>query len=131
MDETLWSECVAFHGHHCPGLAIGVRASIEAQKYLSIDLERDSIGCIAENGTCSVDGIRAVLKCTETNGNLFFTKDNLQAFSIFNRTTGESVRIVLKPLPQMSRDQLESFLLNEPDVSQIFDFEKTVLKLPQ
>jgi formylmethanofuran dehydrogenase subunit E len=131
MNEALWAKCVAFHGHHCPGLAIGVRASLEAIKLLSIDTDQDEVCCISENSTCSVDGIRVLLGCTEEKGNLFFESNNLQAFSIFNKTTGESVRIVLKPLPQMSRDQLESFLLNEPDVSQIFVFEKTILKLPQ
>ena len=27
MDQILWEKCVAFHGHSCPGLAIGARAA--------------------------------------------------------------------------------------------------------
>ncbi|MDR3206012.1 MAG: formylmethanofuran dehydrogenase subunit E family protein, partial [Candidatus Methanoplasma sp.] len=27
MDKELWDGCVRFHGHACPGLAIGFRAS--------------------------------------------------------------------------------------------------------
>ena len=25
MDNANWDKCVAFHGHQCPGLALGVR----------------------------------------------------------------------------------------------------------
>lgn len=27
MNQKLWQKCVEFHGHECPGLAIGRRAS--------------------------------------------------------------------------------------------------------
>ena len=26
MNRELWDKCVGFHGHECPGLAIGFRA---------------------------------------------------------------------------------------------------------
>lgn len=37
MNEALWNRCVAFHGHSCPGLAIGFRAATEALSYLGLD----------------------------------------------------------------------------------------------
>ena len=75
MNEELWEKCVNYHGHHCPGLAIGVRASLEVIKALSLDLATDDkIVCVAENESCSVDGIRVVLGCTGEKGNLFFIK---------------------------------------------------------
>ena len=51
MNEELWAKCVAYHGHHCPGLAIGVRASLEIIKALPIDFEAgDEIVCGYEKG---------------------------------------------------------------------------------
>lgn len=132
MNQELWKKCVTFHGHHCPGLAIGVRASLEAINALALDMSsNDKIVCVAENESCSVDGIRVVLECTGEKGNLFFIKGGKQAFSIFNQTTGASVRLILKELPPMERDELEYFLLNEPDASNLFDFEKPHFELPE
>ena len=34
MNKELWEKCVEFHGHECPGLAIGFRAAVEASKYI-------------------------------------------------------------------------------------------------
>ncbi|MGV8905362.1 MAG: FmdE family protein [Acetobacterium sp.] len=132
MDKKLWNKCVEYHGHHCPGLAIGVRASLEVIKALPINFaDNDDIVCVSENESCSVDGIRVVLECTGNKGNLFFIKNEKQAFSVFNRTTGESIRLILKDLPEMERDEKEAFLLNEPDATKIFDFEKPHFELPE
>lgn len=133
MNKELWDKCVAYHGHHCPGLAIGVRASLEAIKALSIDMTTgaDQIVCVSENESCSVDGVRVVLGCTGEKGNLLFIKEGKQAFSVFNQTTGESIRLILKELPSMERDEMEAFLLNEPDASKLFDFEKPHFVLPE
>lgn len=32
--KTEWQRCVEFHGHECPGLAIGYRASLAAREKL-------------------------------------------------------------------------------------------------
>ena len=37
MDQALWEKCVAFHGHQCPGLAIGYRAATLALEHLGLD----------------------------------------------------------------------------------------------
>ena len=33
MNMDLWKKCVEFHGHECPGLAMGYRAAVEASEY--------------------------------------------------------------------------------------------------
>lgn len=33
MNEAKWRECIAFHGHACPDLAIGYRASEIAEDF--------------------------------------------------------------------------------------------------
>ena len=45
-----WQDCAAFHGHECGGLAIGVRASMEAIDRLNITFSKDEeLVCVTEN----------------------------------------------------------------------------------
>ena len=37
MNKELWDKCVAFHGHSCPGLAIGFRAATLALELLGLE----------------------------------------------------------------------------------------------
>ncbi|WKY47620.1 FmdE family protein [Eubacteriaceae bacterium ES3] len=132
MNKELWEKSVAFHGHHCPGLAIGVRASLEAMKALNINFSEDEdVVCVTENDACGVDGVQVILGCSAGKGNLIFRNRGKQAFSFFNRKTGEKIRLVLKNLPEMSRDEKEDFLLNEPDATKIFDFKTPEYDLPE
>lgn len=73
MDQQLWEKAIAFHGHACPGLAIGVRAATEAIKRLNLSFSEDEeVVCVTENDACGVDGIQAILSCTAGKGNLNF-----------------------------------------------------------
>ncbi len=132
MNHELWEKAVAFHGHHCPGLAIGVRASLEAIKALNLEFSEDEkVLCVSENDACGVDGVQVILGCSAGKGNLIFRNRGKQAFSFFNRSTGESLRLVLKDLPPMERDEMESYLLNEEDARKIFEFKKPHYDLPE
>lgn len=132
MNKELWEKSVAFHGHHCPGLAIGVRASEEAIKALNINFSEDEeVVCISENDACGVDGVQVILGCSAGKGNLIFRNRGKQAFTFFNRTTGEKIRLVLKALPEMGRDEMEAFILNEPDATKVFDFKVPSYDLPE
>ena len=77
MDQQLWEKAIAFHGHACPGLAIGVRAATEAIKRLNLSFSEDEeVVCVTENDACGVDGIQAILSCTAGQGkwhSLFLT----------------------------------------------------------
>ena len=54
MNEALWNRCVAFHGHSCPGLAIGFRAATEALAYLGVNgpAADEELVCVTENDAC-------------------------------------------------------------------------------
>ena len=99
MDDknAMWERAVRFHGHICPGLMIGFRASLYAMELLDLEFSEDEeTVCIVENDSCSVDAIQAVLGCTVGKGNLLFHMRGKQAFSFYNRNTGKSVRLVQK-----------------------------------
>lgn len=130
--QSLFEKSVEFHGHRCPGLAIGVRAAVEAQKLLGIRPAADEeVVCVTENDACGIDGIQVLLGCSAGKGNLIFRIRGKQAYSFFNRNTGEAVRLVLKPLPAMeSREEKQNYILNAP-LEEIFDIKKPGYPLPE
>ena len=70
MDKAMWEKAVAFHGHECPGLALGVRLC----EFVRLRLGRTSahdeeLVCIAETDACPGDAIQALLGCTLGKGN--------------------------------------------------------------
>ena len=68
MDDDL-RQAVEFHGHLCPGLAIGYRVAKYIQEHYPRS-EDEELVCIAENRSCSVDAVQQILGCTAGKGNL-------------------------------------------------------------
>lgn len=132
MNKSLWEKAVAFHGHECPGLAIGVKACEAAAVKMNIGISEDEeIVCITENDACGVDAVQAIFSCTIGKGNLLYRGTGKQAFSFFNRKTGEKLRIYLKASNQgMERSQWQEHLLNAP-IDEVFDFSEPAFKLPE
>lgn len=130
--QSLFDKSAEFHGHRCPGLAIGVRAAVEAQKLLGMGHSADEeIVCVTENDACGVDGIQVLLGCSAGKGNLIFRIRGKQAFSFFKRNNGEAVRLVLKPLPKMeSREAKQNYILEAP-LEEIFEIKKPGYPLPE
>lgn len=130
-NNDIWEKAVDFHGHTCGGLALGVRAAMEAQKRFGIERAADEeIVCVTENDACGVDGIQSVLGCTLGKGNLIYRGTGKFAFSFFNRKTGECFRL-------MARDKKEGlhgaeyieYVLTAP-VEEVFDEGKPRAQLP-
>ena len=129
---TLWEKCVDFHGHHCGGLRIGYAAAEYAMKLLNVSFsDNEQVVCISENDACGVDAIQVILGCSIGKGNLLFHMRGKQAFSFYNRKTGKSVRLVLKPKPEgMTREQsFEYYQGCEP--WEMFDVKETTIQLPE
>ena len=127
-----WNDCVAFHGHECGGLTIGYKASLYAIDLLELTFSDDEqVVCITENDACGVDAIQVMLGCSVGKGNLLFHIRGKQAFSFYNRKTGKSVRLVLKPKPEgMTRE--ESFVYYQSCTPQeMFDVKKTTICVPE
>ncbi|NLF80341.1 MAG: formylmethanofuran dehydrogenase [Clostridia bacterium] len=134
MDRQLWDQCVAFHGHQCPGLAIGFRAAEAALGLLGQDARRaddEEIVCVSENDACGVDAVQVITGCTMGKGNLLYRDTGKMAFSFFARNSGANVRLMLKPLPpQISREEKQKFVLEAP-IDEVFKISKPQFSLPQ
>ena len=127
-----WQDCVAFHGHECGGLTIGYKASLYAIELLKLDFSADEqVVCISENDACGVDAVQVMLGCSIGKGNLLFHMRGKQAFSFYNRKTGASVRLVLKPKPEgMTREK--SFAYYQAcKPKEMFDVKDTTIQLPE
>lgn len=116
MIRELWVKAVAFHGHECPGLAIGTRACEVAMERLGLNASADEeLVCVTENDACGVDAVQALLGCTFGKGNLIFRNTGKQAFSFFERESGKRLRVVLKPMTgEMDRAARQARILEAP-----------------
>ena len=130
--EQLWQKSIEFHGHQCGGLTIGYKAALYAIELLNLSFSPDEqVVCIAENNACGVDAIQVILGCSIGKGNLLFHMVGKQAFSFYNRKTGQSIRMMLKRRPRyMTRkESLEYYQGLEP--KEMFDIMDTKIPLPR
>ncbi|UOO38754.1 TraR/DksA C4-type zinc finger protein [Oscillospiraceae bacterium CM] len=132
VDKAKWEKAVAFHGHACPGLAIGVRAAVEAMARLKTGASEDEeLVCVTENDACGVDGVQVLTGCTFGKGNLLYRDTGKQAFSFFDRRSGSKVRFMLKRLEkEMSRDERMDYILSAP-LSEVFAITEPAYDLPE
>ena len=126
-----WEKCVDFHGHSCGGLRIGYAAAMYAMELLDIGFsDNEQVVCISENDACGVDAIQVLLGCSIGKGNLLFHMTGKQAFSFYNRATGQSVRLVLKPKPlNMTPEESKGYYFDRTP-QQLFDAMPTRIPLP-
>jgi formylmethanofuran dehydrogenase subunit E len=94
MDDD-FQKAAEFHGHTCPGLAMGYRVA----KYVKEHYPRakdEELVCIAENKSCSVDAIQSLLGCTAGKGNLILKDNGKQVFTVYSRDKDKALRIYFK-----------------------------------
>jgi formylmethanofuran dehydrogenase subunit E len=132
MNRKYWDKARSFHGHECPGLAIGVKACEAAVEKAGISPAFDEeLVCITENDACGVDAIQALMSCTIGKGNLIYKNTGKQAFTFINRDTGKAMRFYLKAKgDSMERAEYIEYLLNAP-VDEIFSYEEREVVLPE
>jgi formylmethanofuran dehydrogenase subunit E len=90
IDET-----VRFHGHHCPGLTIGIRAVELVQRELG-ELDTLELVTVAETDMCGVDAIQFLTDCTLGKGNFIHRDYGKRAFTFYDRKSGKGFRALLK-----------------------------------
>jgi len=130
--NSLWEQCVRFHGHECGGLALGFQAARYAAELLEIDFSDDEqVVCVAENDACGIDAIQVLLGCSVGKGNLLFHLTGKQAFTFFCRSSNRSVRLVAKEKPSHLKrgESMQYYLCTAFDL--LFDQKPAAVKLPE
>jgi formylmethanofuran dehydrogenase subunit E len=91
-------KCVEFHGHMCPGLAIGFQAARVLMKRLGVRKAPDEeLLAIVETDACGADAIQVMTGCTFGKGNFVFKNYGKHAFSLVDRRRGKAMRVCLRP----------------------------------
>jgi formylmethanofuran dehydrogenase subunit E len=87
-------DAIQFHGHLCPGLALGFRVAKTALRELKAERPGDEeLVAIVENDSCAADAIQYITGCTFGKGNLIFRDYGKHVYTFFNRRTGQGIRI--------------------------------------
>ncbi len=94
VEMTPWEKAVEFHGHVCPGLAIGYRVAEIALKHLKEMRSPDEeLLAIVENDACGVDAVMVMTGCTLGKGNLIFRDLGKQVYTFGSRSSNRALRI--------------------------------------
>jgi len=93
LKKELIEETIAFHGHSCPGLTIGIRASELAMEKLNIHNAKNAV-CLAETDMCGIDAIQFLTGCSFGKGNLIHKDYGKSAFTFYDRDAQKGFRAV-------------------------------------
>ena len=114
--KDLMEKAVRFHGHICPGLAIGVLTA----KYLLDHGYRyspnEELVAVVESDNCSVDALQVLLGTTFGKGNLIHQDYGKLNYYFHDRRTEKSIRMSLKKKghkdKNLSKDEKIQVLFN-------------------
>src|SRR4030043_1528761 len=96
IEKDLIDKTIAFHGHKCPGLVIGIRAAELALKRLA-DAKGKDLVAVVETDMCGVDAIQFLTGCTLGKGNLIHKDFGKMAFNFYDSRKNIGFRAVLCP----------------------------------
>jgi len=84
-----YKKIVRFHGHECPGLAMGYRMALAGMEALNaLRSEDEEIVAIVENNACGVDALQCVTGCTFGKGNLIFRDYGKHVYTLYSISAG-------------------------------------------
>ena len=134
VQKTPWQLAAEFHGHICPGLAIGYRAAEAAVRAMGPGRDTDEeMVAIVENDSCAVDAIQYLTGCTVGKGNLIFRNHGKQVYTIGRRRDGKAVRVALRygamPAEGSMEERVNSIML--APLEDLFEVREVSMELPK
>ena len=97
VDAETLERVVEFHGHMCPGLALGVRAAEVALAEIGPHSQDEEVVAIVETDMCGVDAVQFLTGCTFGKGNLVHRDHGKNAYTFVRRSDGRAVRVSGRP----------------------------------
>lgn len=158
MNSADFRRSADFHGHTCPGLAVGYRAAKAALEHFKGRRSADEeLVAIVENDACGVDAVQVLTGCTFGKGNLIYRDYGKQVFYFISRKGGKALRVALKagafpPSPEMGEffekvrnnkatgEELEKFRKLQRDkicnvleapLDAVFNIEEVAIEVPE
>jgi formylmethanofuran dehydrogenase subunit E len=106
MRPAAFEATARFHGHVCPGLAIGYRMTQAALAALGAERSADEdLVAVVENDACGVDAVQYLSGCTFGKGNLIFLDVGKHAYTFYDRAGGRAVRVRTVDSPEAPQDR--------------------------
>ena len=96
ITQEIIQQTISFHGHWCPGLAIGIRAAEWALQEIGKATDEEIVA-VVETDMCAIDAIQYLTGCTLGKGNLIHKDYGKNAFTFYRRRDGKAARLVLRP----------------------------------
>ena len=90
-------DIIRFHGHMCPGLAMGVRAGEIALREIGAHSSDEEGVAVVETDMCAVDAIQYMTGCTLGKGNLVHLDYGKNAYTFLRRSDGKAIRVAPRP----------------------------------
>lgn len=87
---------IDFHGHHCPGLTIGIRAAELCLARVGHNRQAP-VTAVVETDMCGVDAIQFLTGCTFGKGNLIHLDHGKMAFRFYRADTNQALRALYQP----------------------------------
>ena len=113
MDK--FKDVINFHGHACPGLALGYRVALCALNQLGDRASDEELVAVVENNSCAVDAVQVMTGCTFGKGNLIFRDYGKQVYTFLRRPlrnrgrkTIDAIRISVRWKPKEETDREKS-----------------------
>ncbi len=97
ITEEMIQQTRAFHGHMCPGLAMGIRAAAAALREIGPHSQDEEVVALVETDMCGVDAIQFLTGCTFGKGNLIHLDYGKSGFTFYRRSDGKGIRLVARP----------------------------------
>lgn len=118
--RELMKKATMFHGHICPGVAIGALAAKYALEHGYEHSPDEELVAVVETDNCSVDALQALLGTTYGKGNLIHKDYGKNNYNFYSRKNQKGIRLSLKKSllndKKLSRDEKIQKLLNmEPE----------------
>jgi formylmethanofuran dehydrogenase subunit E len=97
-----------FHGHMCPGLAIGIRVAEAALHEMGERPGDDEVVALVETDSCAVDAVQYLTGCTAGKGNLIHLDYGKNAYRFIRRRDAKAIRIrvIAQSQPLSAEDAL-------------------------
>lgn len=132
--KQLMEKAVEFHGHACPGLALGILVSKYILEHGFNPAIDEELVAIVENNNCSVDALQTLLKTTFGKGNLIYKDFGKNNYTIYSRKLKKGIRLSLKGHAfreeGLSREErLEKILNANPE--DIFNIQEVEFNPPE
>lgn len=98
VEKTPWELVIDFHGHTCPGIALGYRIAVLAQREMGIRPTSDS-ECLVKAFTqsCAVDAMQVLNKATIGRGALIIQENKQHIYQFHFTGTQEIHQFTVAP----------------------------------